>query len=72
MTPWSEALNSIKSNFYCGLVAPTKVGVFFGLYYNFGGKMIEYVDIVADLSWGDTGKGKITSALDRDWETNPQ
>jgi adenylosuccinate synthase len=26
---------------------------------------IEYADIVADLSWGDTGKGKITSALVR-------
>tara|TARA_A100001515_G_scaffold41819_1_gene32975 strand:+ start:3358 stop:4356 length:999 start_codon:yes stop_codon:yes gene_type:complete len=25
--------------------------------------MIEYADIVADLSWGDTGKGKVTSAL---------
>jgi len=26
-------------------------------------KTIEYADVVADLSWGDTGKGKITSAL---------
>lgn len=24
---------------------------------------IEYADVVADLSWGDTGKGKVTSAL---------
>ena len=24
---------------------------------------IKYVDIVADLSWGDTGKGKVTSSL---------
>jgi adenylosuccinate synthase len=30
--------------------------------------MIEYVDIVADLSWGDTGKGKITSALVKEGE----
>lgn len=28
-------------------------------------KTIEYADVVADLSWGDTGKGKITSALVR-------
>ena len=26
-------------------------------------KKIEYADVVADLSWGDTGKGKIVSAL---------
>jgi adenylosuccinate synthase len=30
--------------------------------------MINYVDIVADLSWGDTGKGKVTSALVREGE----
>ena len=30
--------------------------------------MIEYADIVADLSWGDTGKGKVTSALVKDGE----
>ena len=29
-------------------------------------KEIQYVDIVADLSWGDTGKGKITSHLAKD------
>ncbi len=29
-------------------------------------KEIQYVDIVADLSWGDTGKGKITSYLAKD------
>jgi len=28
-------------------------------------KDIEYADVVADLSWGDTGKGKIVSALVR-------
>jgi adenylosuccinate synthase len=32
--------------------------------------MINYVDIVADLSWGDTGKGKVTSALVREGEYN--
>ena len=26
-------------------------------------KDINYVDVVADLSWGDTGKGKIVSYL---------
>ena len=26
-------------------------------------KSVNYVDVVADLSWGDTGKGKIVSAL---------
>ena len=26
-------------------------------------KEIQYVDIVADLSWGDTGKGKVVSHL---------
>ena len=30
--------------------------------------MIEYADIVADLSWGDTGKGKVTSALVKEGE----
>jgi adenylosuccinate synthase len=30
--------------------------------------MIEYADIVADLSWGDTGKGKVTSALVKESE----
>ena len=32
--------------------------------------MIEFVDIVCDLSWGDTGKGKVSAHLARTGEYN--